>query len=126
MRKNVISVKKITEKDVKVRDHCHIAGYFRGATHQSCNLKVRTSLEAKVIFHNGSNYDFKFIIRKVHKITKEIKVIPFTDEKFLTFRIQISGIRIKFCFIDSFRFMSDSLEKLTKNLLKELKILNVH
>jgi len=109
--------KAFTEKDIKVRDHDHITGEFRGAAHQSCNLKVRTSLEVKIIFHNGSNYDFKFIIRKLYKITKNIKVIPLTDEKYLSFTIQIPDTGIKLCFIDSYRFMDSSLEKLTKNLL---------
>jgi hypothetical protein len=59
--------KPFTEKDLKVRDHCHITRSFREEAHQSCNLKVRTSLEAKVIFHSGSNYDFKLIIRKCIK-----------------------------------------------------------
>lgn len=111
--------KQFTQKDPKVRDHCHITGKFRGAAHQSCNLKVRTSLEIKVVFHNGSNYDWKFIVRKLYKLTKEIKAIPFTDEKFLTFSIQIPETRIKLCFIDSFRFMSSSLDKLTQTLLKK-------
>ena len=30
---------KYTDKDVRVRDHCHIIGKFRGSAHQECNLK---------------------------------------------------------------------------------------
>jgi hypothetical protein len=40
--------------DIKVRDHCHITGKLRGAAHQSCNLRIRTSLKIPVFFHNGS------------------------------------------------------------------------
>ena len=29
---------KYTDKDVRVRDHCHITGKFRGSAHQECNL----------------------------------------------------------------------------------------
>ena len=32
---------KYADKDVRVRDHCHITGKFRGSAHQECNLKLR-------------------------------------------------------------------------------------
>jgi hypothetical protein len=110
---------KIIPKNIIVRDHCHITSQFRGAAHQLCNLKARTSLDIKIIFHNGSNYDFKFIVRKLYKICQEIKAILFTDEKFLTFSIQIPKTQIKFTFIDSLRFLPSSLDNLTKNLFKK-------
>jgi hypothetical protein len=110
---------EIIPKDIIVRDHCHILGKFRGAAHQICNLKARTSLNIKIIFHNGSNYDFKFIVRKLYKICQDIEAIPFTDEKFLTFSIKIPNTNIKFTFIDSLRFLPSSLDNLTKNLLKK-------
>ena len=37
--------KKYTEKDIRVRDHCHITGEFRGSAHQECNLKLRINPE---------------------------------------------------------------------------------
>ena len=36
---------KYTDKDVCVRDHCHITGKFRGSAHQECNLKLRIKPE---------------------------------------------------------------------------------
>lgn len=30
--------KSYTEKDIRVRDHCHITGEYRGSTHQDCNV----------------------------------------------------------------------------------------
>ena len=33
--------KKYTDKDIKVRHHCHITGKYRGSAHQDCNLKLR-------------------------------------------------------------------------------------
>ena len=33
--------KHYTAKDLRVRDHCHITGEFRGSAHQDCNLKLR-------------------------------------------------------------------------------------
>ena len=39
---------------IKVRDHCHYTGKFRGAAHKICNLMYNTPREIPVIFHNGS------------------------------------------------------------------------
>jgi hypothetical protein len=54
-----ICKKEFSKIDKKVRDHCHITGKFRGAAHDFCKLKVRTSLKIPVFFHNGSGYDFR-------------------------------------------------------------------
>ena len=51
---------KYTDKDVRVRDHCHITGKFRGSAHQECNLKLRIkpeNIKIPVIFHNLRGYD---------------------------------------------------------------------
>ena len=55
MDKCHICSKKYTDKDVRVRDHCHITGKFRGSAHQECNLKLRIKpedIKIPVIFHN--------------------------------------------------------------------------
>ena len=36
---------KYTDKDVRVRDLCHITGKFRGSAHQECNSKLRIKPE---------------------------------------------------------------------------------
>ena len=36
---------KYIDKDVCIRDHCHITGKFRGSAHQECNLKLRITPE---------------------------------------------------------------------------------
>ena len=46
----------------KVRDHCHYTGKFRGAAHSICNLRYKTPKEISIVFHNGSTYDYHFII----------------------------------------------------------------
>ena len=54
MDKCYICNKKYTDKDVRVRDHCHIKGKFRGSAHQECNLKLRIKpedIKIPVIFH---------------------------------------------------------------------------
>ena len=47
----------------KVRGHCHYTEKFRGAAHSICNLKYKAPKEIPVIFHNGSTYDYHFIIK---------------------------------------------------------------
>ena len=48
----------------KVRDHCHCTGEFRGAAHSICCLKYKTLNRISVFFHNGSTYDYQFIINQ--------------------------------------------------------------
>ena len=53
-----------------VRDHCHFTGRFRGAAHSECNLRYKVPEEILIVFHNGSTYDYHFIIKK---LAKELK-----------------------------------------------------
>ena len=67
-RKCCFICKKIFFQDaknnyIKVRDHCHYTGKYRGAAHKICNLMYNTPREIPVVFHNGSSYDYHFIIK---------------------------------------------------------------
>ena len=123
--------KKYTDKDIKVRDHCHITGKYRGSAHQECNLQLRLNPEEvkiPVIFHNLRGYDSHFIMQEIGAIVKNhtyknnkgeekqmnINAIPNNMEKYMAFML---GNHLTF--IDSFQFMSSSLEKLVSNLPKE-------
>ena len=53
------------KKSHKVRDHCQFTGKYRGAAHNICNLRYKTPKVIPVIFHNGSNYDYHFIIKEL-------------------------------------------------------------
>ena len=123
--------KKYTDEDIKVRDHCHITGNYRGSAHQECNLKLRVNpeqLKIPVIFHNLRGYDSHFIMQEIGEIVKNntytkkngekcqmnINAIPNNMEKYMAFML---GNHLTF--IDSFQFMSSSLEKLVSNLPKE-------
>ena len=55
------------EKHHKVRDHCHYSGKYRGAAHHICNLRYKIPKEVPVVFHNGSTYDYHFIIKELVK-----------------------------------------------------------
>ena len=52
------------KKYQKVRDHCHCTGKFRIAAHNNCNLSYKILKEIPVVFHNGSTYDFHFVINQ--------------------------------------------------------------
>ena len=65
---------KYDEKDVCVRDHCHITGKFRDSAHQECNLKLRIKpedIKIPVIFHNLRGHDSHFIIQQIGEIAKK-------------------------------------------------------
>ena len=65
---------KYTDKDVRVRDHCHITGKFRGSAHQECNLKLRIKpedIKIPIIFHNLQGYVSHFIIQQIGEIAKK-------------------------------------------------------
>ena len=41
-----------SDNDVKVRDHCHITGKYRGYAHRDCNINVKLNHKIPVVFHN--------------------------------------------------------------------------
>ena len=47
--------------ECKVRDHCYFTGKYRGAAHNTCNLKYKIPKNIPVIFHNMSIFDYHFI-----------------------------------------------------------------
>ena len=49
----------------KVRDHCHYTGKFRGAARSICNLRYKVPKEIPVVIHDGSTYDYHFIIKQL-------------------------------------------------------------
>ena len=49
----------------KVRDHCHYTWNFRGAANDNCNLRYNTPKKIPIVFHDGSTYDYYFIIKKL-------------------------------------------------------------
>ena len=65
---------KYADKDVRVRDHCHITGKFRGSAHKECNLKLRIKpedIKIPIIFHNLHGYDSHFIMQQIGEIANK-------------------------------------------------------
>ena len=115
----------IDKKNYKVRDHCHYTGKYRGAAHNVCNLRYKVPKEIPVVFHNGSTYDYHFIIKKlVKEFDGNFDCLGENTEKYITFSVPLKKkienknieITYKIKLIHSFRFMSLSLSKLVDNL----------
>ena len=99
--------------DVKVRDHCHITGKYRGSVHRDCNINVKLNYKIHVVLDNLKNYDSHLIVQELGKFNLKINVIPNGLEKYMSF-----SINNKLSFIDSFQFLSSSLDSLIKNVDK--------
>ena len=63
--------REYTDKDIRVRDHCHITGKYRGSAHQDCNLNFRLTDKIPVVFHNLRGYDSHFIMQEIGEIVKK-------------------------------------------------------
>ena len=101
------------------------------AKNQECNLKLRVNPEEvkiPVIFHNLRGYDSHFIMQEIGEIVNKhaytnkkgekcqmnINAIPNNMEKYMAFMLGNHLVSL-----DSFQFMSSSLDKLVNNLPKE-------
>ena len=116
----------------KIRDHCRLIGRYRGPAHSFCKVNVtqKQSNFIAFIFHNFSNYDChmffkKLVVEKNDKV--KFDIIPKKNEENIS--VTIGCIR----FIDSYRFLSSSLDSLVRTLvdinhksLKKLKKEIVH
>ena len=120
---------KSDKKHHKVRDHCHYLGKYRGAAHNICNLRYKIPKEIPTVFHNGSTYDYHFMIKElVKEFDGNFECLGENTEKYITFSVPIKKkienkdieITYKIKFINSFRFMATSLSKLVDNLTEDI------
>lgn len=113
-----------TMNEDRVHDHCHLTGRYRGAAHQYCNLQYTNSRVIPVVFHNLSGYDAHFLIKKIAVgIPGTVTLLPINKEKYISFTKSIQDTKIQFRFINSYRFMPSSLDKLSSYLSDEEKII---
>ena len=69
-----ICKEKFKNKYLKEK-YCHYTGEYRYAGHSICHLKYSVPKKIPIIFHNGSNYDYHFIMKELaEEFTKQ-----FTD-----------------------------------------------
>ena len=126
-----ICLQEYTKDSKKVRYHNIVTGEYIGSAHEECREKMKIKPEnfkIPVIFHNLKGYDSHFIMQEIGKIANKhayfdksgkktplsINCIPNNMEKYMAFML---GSHLNF--IDSFQFMSSSLESLVSNLQKE-------
>ncbi|KAE9543747.1 hypothetical protein AGLY_002143 [Aphis glycines] len=97
----------------KVRDHNH----FTGPVCLNCNFELTNVSFIPIYFHNLI-YDSHFIVRELGCNENDIHVIPNSSEKYISFSKTIQD-KFNIKFIDTFRFMSESLSSLTDNLSED-------
>ena len=114
----------------RVRDHCYLTGIYRGAAHNKCNLQYRRPKFIPVVFHNLSGYDSHLFIKNLGVTEGNINCIPNNEETYISFSKdivvgeytnkngKIVDIKQQLRFIDSFKFVASSLDKLVENLDK--------
>ena len=101
------------DADVKVRDHFHVNGKYRDSAYADCNINVKLNHKISAVFHNLKSYDSHLIMQELGKFTLKINIIPNGFEKYMSL-----SINNKLSFIDSFQFLSSSLDSLAENLTK--------
>ena len=124
-----ICYKPFTQTNLKVRNHCHYTGLYRGPAHSLCNLRYKIPSYIPVVFHKLSGYNAHLFIRELGAHTSDMEVITKNKEDYIIFSIKVpvdsyidkngeeKDKLIELRFINSFKFMSSSLDSLTKNLV---------
>ena len=73
------------KKYYKVTNHCHYTGKYRSAAHDICYLRYKTPKEIPVVFHNGSTYDYHFIIKELaEEFEGQFECLGENTEKYIT------------------------------------------
>jgi len=108
-----ICEEEFDEQNFKCRDHNHLTSEYLGAACNKCNLRRRKPSTLKIFVHNGSRYDFHFIVSAISQFPDQIhtiKILPFNGENFRTISFNC------FEFIDSLAFLQASLSELCSDL----------
>ena len=79
-------------KHCSAKDHCHFTGKYRRAAHNICKLRYKTLKEIPVVFHNGSVYDYHFIIKELAKeFDGQFECLGEYTEKHIIFSVPIKN-----------------------------------
>ena len=103
----------VSETNYPVRDHDHSKkkNNFRGAACNTCNINFFNRTKKVPAFcHNLKSYDMNLFLLDLIKSSGRIHVIPENLEKFKAIFTD------QFTFLDSFAFLSSSLDKLADDL----------
>ena len=103
----------------------HLTGEICGVKHNSCNLKLRTQTFTPIFFHNLSKYDAHHLLKYIEIQSEEkLTVIPCNSETYISFSLFVPVSKSKddkllyeeFRFLDSYLFLSGSLDTLATTL----------
>ena len=112
----------------KCRHHCHVTGEYIGPTCNSCNLQLKfrkgrygeagDRFFIPIVMHGLRNYDSHIIIKHLPTSftsgsKRNVTCIASNSERFISFSIGA------FRFLDSYQFLSCSLETLASNLAND-------
>ena len=65
----------------------------RGAAHSICKLSYKITKEIPVVFHNGSAYDYHFIIKQLPREFKGyFHCLGENTEKYITFSVPVEKV----------------------------------
>ena len=65
---------------------CHYTEEYRGAAHSIRNLKYSVPKKIPAVFHNGSSYDYSFIIKEFsEELEKQFPCLGLNTEKDIIF-----------------------------------------
>lgn len=127
--------------DMRVFDHDHFTGRFRGIAHSRCNLKasIKKNYKVDIFFHNLGGYDIFHLLKSIGELqegwtetlmgepTKEdptgirdtkIDVLAKSTERFTTLTWGKRAV-----FKDTYQFVQASLDTLVRNLANSLTTL---
>ena len=85
----------------------------KSSVHRDCNINVKLNHKIPIVLQNLKHYGSHLIMQELGKFNFKINVIPNILERYMSFNISN-----KLIFIDSFPFLSSSLDSLVKNLGK--------
>ena len=73
----------------KVRDHFYYTGKYSAGSHSICNLKFNVLKEIRVVFRNGSNYDYHFFIKELaNEFERKFECLWLNTEMYKIFLFQ--------------------------------------
>ena len=99
--------------------------------HNICNIKYSVPKKIPIVFHNGSNYDYQFIIKELAEEFKKLTCLGESNKKYITFTVPVEkeitridkngkgitkAISYILQFTDSARLMTSLLSNLVNNL----------